>query len=58
MGEVDVGFRRNPEVGKSEDVPKAETSGGPERNLDGNNVLSGITSGGQEMEGEYSSDGY
>ena len=53
MGEGDVDFRVNLEVGGSEDGPEAETHGETTRTPDGDKYFLGSTSGGQEMEGEY-----
>ena len=46
-------FRGNLEAGISEDVPEADKPCGPTITLDGNGELSDISTGGQEMEGEY-----
>ena len=51
-------FRGNLEVGGPEEAPEAKTPGGPTRNMNGNKALSGITSRGQEIGGEYNRDGY
>ena len=56
MGKSDVDFRGNREVGGTEDVPGAVTPGGPTIDQDGNEAVSGSTSGGQETEGEYDGD--
>ena len=53
MGESDVDFRVNLEVGGSEDGPEAETHGGPTINMGGDVAFSASTSGGHETEGEY-----
>ena len=45
--------RGNLEVVVSVDIPEAETPGGPTRTREGNKAILGITSGGQDTEGEY-----
>ena len=51
-------FRENLESGRSEDVPEADTPCGPTITPDVDEAISGISTGGQEMEGEYNGDGY
>ena len=46
-------FRGNLEFGGSEDIPEADTPCGPTRNPYGNKAISGITTEGQDMDGEY-----
>ena len=58
MGEGDVDFRSNLEVGGPEDVPEVETHQGPVRTTVGNKAFSGITSGEQYTEDESNWDGY
>ena len=45
MGKSDVDFRGNLEVGGTEDVPGAVTPGGQTIDQDGNEAVSGSTSG-------------
>ena len=52
MGEGNVDYRGNLEVGGSEDSPEADTHTDPTRNLGGDKDFSGSTSGGKETEGE------
>ena len=51
-------LKGNMEVSGLEDVPEAETTGGPMRTPGGDEEFSGINSGGQKTEGEYEGDVY
>ena len=51
-------FIVNLEADRSEDNPEAEIPCGPTRPLDGNKMVLGLATGGQETEGGYDGGGY